>query len=125
MLFFQKRLGALVNKTKFLEDIGILKDGDYEVVVFKRDRSSEQNRYLRAVYGYIADYTGYDPEYIHEVMKHKFLMDYSKKVPVPRSTASLNTKEFAEYVDSVRDFVAPHGIYIPTPDEWRHSIGLS
>lgn len=125
MITFEKRSGGLVNKTKLLADIGMLKDGTYEIVVFKRDRSSEQNRYLWAVYGYIADYSGYDPEYIHEVMKHKFLLDSSNKVPVPRSTSSLNTKEFAEYVDSIRNFMAPFGCYIPGADEWKQQHGLA
>ena len=125
MLYFQKKWGNLVNKTKFLQEVGMLKDGDYEIVVFRRDRSSEQNRYPRAVYGYIADYSGYDPEYIHEVMKHKFLLDSSRKIPVPRSTASLNTKEFTDYIDSIRDFMAPFGCYIPSADEWKQQPGLA
>lgn len=125
MLVFTKKSGSLVNKTKFLEDINMLKDGCYEVITFRRDRSSEQNRYLWAVYGYIADYSGYEPEYIHEVMKHKFLLDSSKKIPVPRSTSSLNTKEFTDYIDSIRNFMAPFGCYIPSADEWKQQHGLA
>ena len=125
MLVFTKKSGSLVNKTKFLEDINMLKDGCYEVITFRRDRSSEQNRYLWAVYGYIADYSWYEPEYIHEVMKHKFLLDSSKKIPVPRSTSSLNTKDFTDYIDSIRNFMAPFGCYIPGADEWKQQHGLA
>ena len=125
MIVFQKRLGSLVNKTKLLEEIGSLKDGDYEIVVFKRDRSIMQNRYLWwGVYGTIAEYTGYDQEYIHEVMKHKFLLDSSGKIPVPRSTTSLNTKEFTDYVDAIRNFMAEF-VYIPSAEEWKKANGLA
>lgn len=125
MIVFQKRLGSLVNKTKLLEEIGMLKDGDYEIILFKRDRSTMQNRYLRwGVYWTIAEYTGYDQEYIHEVMKHKFLLDSSGKIPVPRSTASLNTKEFTDYVDAIRNFMAEF-VYIPSAEEWKKANGLA
>ena len=118
MLVFEKSGGAVVNERLFLQELGKLKDWFYEVVRFRKDRSEVQNRYLWVVYGYIADYTGYDVYYIHQAMKQKFLMDHSRSIPVPRSTASLNTTEFIEYVDKIRDFMAPH-IYIPSPDERR------
>lgn len=57
-------------------------------------------------------------------MKHKFLLDSSGKIPVPRSTASLNTKEFTDYVDAIRNFMAEF-VYIPSADEWKKANGIA
>ena len=56
-------------------------------------------------------------------MRLKFLIDRSKKHPYIRSTAKLNTQEFTEYVEKVRNFVAPW-LYIPTPEERKRANGL-
>nr|DAI18726.1 MAG TPA: protein NinB [Caudoviricetes sp.] len=45
-------------------------------------------------------------------------MDQTKKAPYVRSTASLNTAEFTDYIEKIRNFVA-QWVYIPTPEEWK------
>ena len=86
-------------------------------------RTLQQNKYLFGVcYKMIADETGHTPEEIHEVMKSMFLKDYAdfngQKVVIIKSTTSLNTKQFGEYVDKVKRFAAQElGIVIPDAEE--------
>ena len=48
-------------------------------------------------------------------MGMKFLLDKTKKSPYVKSTAKLTTKEFINYVENIKDFVATFGIQIPDP----------
>ena len=123
-MYFKKMLGSVVNQTRFKEELADLKDWMYEIIPFKKDRTTLQNRYLRGwVYGTIAKEIWEDTEYVHGVMRLKFLIDRSKKHPYIRSTAKLSTQEFTEYVEKVRNFVAPW-LYIPTPEERKKANGL-
>ena len=86
---------------------------------YKKTRSDEQNRYLWwGVYKTIADSTGDDSEYIHWVMGMKFLVDHSKKAPYIKSTAKLTTTEFSEYIENIKNFVAPFWIIIPNAEDF-------
>lgn len=105
----------------------MLKDWDYEIVPYKKDRTSEQNRYLWGwVYPPIAEYSGNPVDEVHELMKLKFLRTRttSGKARYIRSTASLNTAEFTKYVDGIRDWMATFGLYIPSPEERKRANGL-
>ncbi len=123
-MLFEKILGSVKNQTMFNQNIAMLKDWIYEIKPFKNDRTILQNRYLRGwVYGTIAEYMWEDTDYVHWVMGMKFLLDKTKKAPYVRSTASLTTQEFSEYVEKIRDFVA-QWVYVPTPEEWKRANWL-
>ena len=109
---------------KVLSWLEELKDGEYEIVKLKKDRTSKQNRYLRGwVYKTIADYTGYDSDYIHQQLGWLFLVDYETyKNPYIRSTASLNTQEFTEYVDKIVLWASEYWLHIPTAEEYFKSL---
>lgn len=95
------------------------KDWQYEIKPYKKDRSNEQNRYLRwVVYKIIADTIWEDVDYVHWVMGMKFLIDNTKKSPYIKSTAKLNTSEFVKYVEDIKDFVSSFNIIIPEPDNF-------
>ncbi len=79
--------------------------------------STLQNRYLwDSVYGTITKEVWENTEHVHRVIRLKFLIDKSKKHPYIRSTTKLRAQEFTEYIEKVRNFVAPC-IYIPTAEE--------
>lgn len=89
-----------------------------------RARSTQSNRYLWAVvYGALAEWSGHEPEEIHEAMKAKFLsrrvltMPDGSTVEVVGSTAVLDSKAFGEYVDQVIRYAAECGVYVPAPGE--------
>lgn len=123
-MLFRINQWSIMDVSKFKQDIKMLRDGDYEIVPFKRDRTNEQNRYLWWwVYGTISKEVGEeDLEYIHYVMGSRFLMQHDKKEPYIQSTTKLNTAEFSDYVEKIRKFMLEKmNIYIPTPDEYLHS----
>lgn len=90
----------------------------------RKHRTLQANAYLwKVVYGLIAEWSGHEPEEIHEAMKEKFLnrttldLPNMKTLVVPPSTASLDTVEFAIYIDRVRRWAAESGVNIPDPNE--------
>lgn len=123
-MIFRINQWNIVDKSKFKIDLEMLRDGDYEIVPFKKDRTNEQNRYLWWwVYGTISKEVGEDDlEYIHYVMGSRFLTQHDKKEPYIKSTTKLNTAEFSDYVEKIRKFMLERlNIYIPTPEEYLNS----
>ena len=120
-MIFKKVDGVLSNEELFKKNLENLKDGEYEIIPLKKDRTSQQNRYLwGVVYKTLADYTGYDSEYIHQQLWSMFLVDYETyKNPYIRSTASLNRQEFTEYVDKIILRASEYGVHIPTAEEYN------
>jgi hypothetical protein len=90
-----------------------------------RKRSNPANAYLwGCVYKLLAEFCGYEPEELHDAMKMKFLRIHEDTdLPSIRSTAKLNTVEFAEYVEQVRRLAAEMGCYIPDPGEVSFNKG--
>lgn len=100
---------------------GLLKtrrDCELSIVIEKKHavRSLAANAYYwSGVVGAIAEYTGYTPEEVHELLKAKFL---PKKLAIPdangevvteliigQSTTKLNKLEFGEYIEAIRKWV--------------------
>lgn len=110
----------VIDVEKVLSWLKDLSDWTYEIVKFKKDRTSQQNRYLRwVVYKTIADFTGYDTNYIHQQLWQLFLVDYETyKNPYIKSTAELTTQEFGEYVDKIILRSGEYGLEIPSPEEY-------
>lgn len=87
-------------------------------------RSDPQNKYYwSVVVTKIADYMGErDTEEVHNYLKahfnYKEIVVDEKRFRVAKSTAKLNTDEFKEYLDKVKEFAAKEmGLYIPDPGE--------
>ena len=107
------------------EDFGRLKQSleghDIEIILRKRrkDRSTPQNRYYwGCVIRTLSEFTGHSPEEVHESLKHKFLIEHGdEQLPRVKSTASLDTAEFARYVDDCIRLAAEFGCIIPDPNE--------
>jgi len=92
----------------------------FEVKSYKKDRTNEQNRYLRwVVYKVIADSIWEDVDYIHGVMWMKFLLDKTKKMPYIKSTAKLDKTEFTQYIENIKNFVSVYWIIVPDPDTFN------
>lgn len=114
----------IIDIEKVLSGLEELKDGTYEIVKYKKDRTSQQNRYLwGVVYKVIADYTWYDTDYIHQQLWRLFLMDYETyKEPYIRSTASLTREEFMNYVDRIILRASEFWLHIPTAEEYFNHL---
>ena len=95
------------------------KDIELTLRRLRMKRSGRQNRYYHGVViATFAEYCGYEPAQLHEALKLRFLViDPEAALPVARSTTDLDTREFTEYVERVRQLAAEMGCYIPDPNE--------
>lgn len=89
---------------------------------YRASRSDRANRYLWAIYNYIAEWSGHEPEEIHHLMKHlhlpgKPLTLPSGEVVEIRTTRTLNSEDFGHYVDRVKLWAAEQGIELPEPEQ--------
>lgn len=101
-----------------------------------KNRSNDQNSYYHGVViKLLSEHTGYDEDDMHEILKSLFLSDRErlmwdkrKKVTRVKSTSTLTTVEFEQYLDKVRKWAAAElGVYIPLPNEppsWTDSIPI-
>jgi len=91
-----------------------------EVVVRlpRKDRSNNQNRwYWRCVVGIPAEHFGYLPEEMHDCYKMMFLrMNEEGRPETIKSTTSLSTVEFSDFVEKCRQWAAERGMVIPDPE---------
>lgn len=90
------------------------------VTIKKAKRSLSQNDLMWLLIGVFSGYTGDDPEDIHERLKVSFLGVEHRTVKgidlvVPKSTASLNTKQFTEYIDKIYLLGETLNIKLPIP----------
>lgn len=88
----------------------------------KRQRSLPQNRLFHMHMALLEDETGTSREVWKEYYKEMFLEVYTdtcfgKTVRTVRGTSDLDTKEFTEFVDKVREHAMAEGYYLPLPDE--------
>ena len=99
--------------------------GQVEVVVrlYKSNRSGNQNRYyFGIVVEMISKETGYSKDETHEILRSLFLTEIvyilDEEVKIAKSTASLNTKSFEEYLERVRHWAqVVLNCRIPLPNE--------
>jgi len=49
----------------------------------------------------------------------KFLLDNTRKLPYVKSTATLSTKEFREYIEKIKNWMAEFDIHIPSTEEYK------
>jgi len=86
----------------------------------RKPRSNNQNSYYWGVIlELISQETGMTPDESHEAMKLLFLKKrVSEKLWTIRSTSTLNTLEFEEYLENVKRFASLElNIIIPDPNE--------
>jgi hypothetical protein len=113
----------------FAERVSKLRDGPVEVTVERKyaTRSVDQNKwYWACVVGLVADHTGYTPDEIHEIYKAKFIPkamaiadgngEIVGEVVLGGSTTRMDTVEFSDYCERIRDWAATLGVVIPDPE---------
>lgn len=114
----------IINKEEYFDYISNLRDWEYEIKPYKRTRSTEQNRYYRWLLNIIEKETWIPAEEIHEKMRMKFLYVPESWVQLAyaRSTATLKTDEFSEYIEKIKNFVAQYGIVLPDADQYENNF---
>src|SRR5690606_13446660 len=95
----------------------------------KQGRTLPQNAYYwGVVVKILSGHTGISPDEMHELLKYKFLKTFvsdpetGEMIEVSKSTSRLSTKEFTDFIDSIKDWALNSlNCYIPesgeVPDE--------
>ena len=105
-------------------------DGQKVVIMIAKptkDRTLPQNKYLWSVpYKMISDETGNDVDSVHHYMAGMFLAHKTAgPIPAVRSTTTLTTVEFSEYIEVIIRWAAEFlNLYIPLPNEDELWSGL-
>jgi hypothetical protein len=106
---------------KFTSHLETLEGKKVEITVRKlrTQRSQEANRYYWGiVLKVMSDYTGYDSEDCHEILKRKFLtIDRGTEHERSLSTAKLSSEDFWKYLEDVKNYLGMLGLYVPEPNE--------
>ena len=113
------------NNSEFLCYLSTLEEKNVEVIVRipKSIRSYNQNRYYwGVVVNLLSEETGYSKDDMHEVLRGMFLSSIinfkGKEIPMVKSTAELNTKEFEDYLSQIRMWASKDlSVYVPDPNE--------
>lgn len=110
---------TILEKEKFDNYIRGFRNGEAELIVRKafRKRSDEQNKYYwSCVVAIPAEHFGYYADEMHEAYKLLFLKKEEQGKPTTiRSTTSLSTIEFKEFVERCRMWAEEQGLEIPDP----------
>lgn len=133
-LFFTKEDGVLKGSRGIKEAIDGLFDGRYVLSIKKqkRTRSLPQNAFYHGIVvncvkdGLVGN--GFNScelsnEIVHEMLKSKFLKqdlasESGEFVTIVRSTASLSTTQFMDYIAEIQQWASEFlNIYIPEPGE--------
>ena len=110
----------LFDKDLFTKYLGSLEGKDIQVLIkkYRKNRSPKQNSYYWVCLTHIGNEIGEDPEDLHQTFKAMFLVDRSKRIPIVRSTTTLNTAEFFDYMEKIARRVAQIDIVLPNPDDY-------
>ena len=122
------RTGQVKTLVEYLGNLPAAKAYTVEVKEYRRNRSSEQNRYLwGVVYRRIIDAMPamkLDPDHLHEYWLGECfgwdvcdVIGLAKKVPMKRSS-KLSTVEFIEFYEFIqRRCATTMGLHIPDPNQ--------
>jgi hypothetical protein len=89
----------------------------FKVWRYRPERTTPQNAYYwGVVIRTAAKELGYTEQELHDTFKAMFLIDRSQKLPVVRSTTSLDTVQFMEYLDNCIRVCAELNIILPEPE---------
>jgi len=121
----------------FLRKVSPGKNWQLTLEPYRRERSNQQNRYLRGVCAkLLSDHTGYEVDEVYEYLLGTYFGWRQERCPktpsnprglrdLPvRSTTRnedgerevLKDREFWDFVEWIQRFGAQHGVHIPDPD---------
>lgn len=106
---------CIFNNQEYLEYFSTIKEWEYEIKPYKRTRSSDQNRYYWSLLAIVEKETWMWSDETHEKMRMKFLYvpESWQQLGYCRSTSKLNSTEFWEYIENVKNFMSNFWIILP------------
>jgi len=109
----------------FNDYLTLLEGKEVDVIVKKhrKIRSNNQNAFYWGVcIKILSEELGYTEDEMHNALKMLFLQDNLRKIPTLRSTTTLSTVEFEEYIEKIRQWAAQElSCIIPLPNEVDYS----
>lgn len=87
----------------------------WEVIIRKPKsiRSLDQNELYWEMITQMSFYFGYEKQEMHSLMVYKFLTEFKEvindTVPVIKSTTQLNTAEFNDYIEKIKQWACDYG----------------
>lgn len=106
---------------KHIEALSLEKPWQVDIKLYRKNRSSAQNRLYWMWLTIVGDDLGYTKKEMHKVFAKKFLpldvtVAMGETVNDTKSTTDLNTKEFTEYLEEIDIFSSSElGIVLPHP----------
>jgi hypothetical protein len=93
-----------------------------EFKVYRLVRSLKQNKLYFKWLQCIKDETGNDVDTLHDYFKGKYLVGelvniFGQERKKHVSTTNLDTKQFSEYLEHIKQEMLQEGIYLPSPGE--------
>jgi hypothetical protein len=92
-----------------------------EVKEIRKTRSNRANAYYWALVMYWGIHVGYTKKEAHRLLKREYGLVYEKNGnKFLKSTADLETKEMAQYIEWFRNMSqSVHGVYLASPEEYE------
>lgn len=116
------------DKKNFLLYCSNLPDGNYYLIIKKEGtiRTLLQNSYYWVLMTILGNELAISKDEAHDICGRKFLSYYKGlvKLPITKSTASLNKWEFVQYIDEIRVWAAISYIHDPPNEALPFSINL-
>jgi hypothetical protein len=84
---------------------------------------SQNKYYWGVVVEVLSEWSGYEPEEVHDLMKERFLAPREVELPdglksaLYPSTRALTIEQFSSYVNRVAEWAAKQGCHIPEAHE--------
>ena len=131
-IYLSKTSWQIRSSPSLRDSLDNLRDGNYVVSVEKEKkiRSIQQSRFYWGIFlPHISRESGYTVEELHDMFKESFLprekkdsKSIKKKLPMNRrpeykTTTSLDTIEWEEYIQKIRDTIEPIVGKCPVPNE--------
>jgi hypothetical protein len=112
----------LPNNAELFKKEFIKREGKKVYVVVKTEtkaRSTQQNKYLWAIYNMLSEHTGNQADDLHEYFKAEFLKEPLGGAIAYRikSTTELTTIEFTKFIEEIKRFSASElQFFLPEPE---------
>jgi len=108
---------------EYLAKLSTAEKGMVEIKQKRKTRSNPQNRLFYAYVSELANYTGFTIEEMKSIIKRENGLVYERNGErFLKSSAGLDTSEFAKFIDRVQSWAARKiGYTLPDPEEYERN----
>ncbi|HRI77264.1 MAG TPA: recombination protein NinB [Alphaproteobacteria bacterium] len=115
------------NCLEYIRRIDLRRAHSVEIKQHRKNRSVAQNRLYWMWVNTLAETLGYEPDELHDHLKVRFIgvkevTVFGKAVSIPKSTTSLSTAAFTEYLNKVEALARELKVILPYPDDLSYAM---